>query len=168
VARDTSLFEKKKFVFSQYMPSEHFDKTTAQIFSSNFETLNTLDNVRFVEMISSFYSHRDSYETIVVDSFENDFKRNLQHWDLATALEFQFSTYILMSGMIGESMRNDFQQCKELMGVSDEEFAAFELQKQSQADPEPSVDEKREKYMKEMIENDLRLESAIEEGKNGN
>ena len=103
VARDTSLFEQKRFFFNHCMPNEHFDNTTAQIFSSNFETLNTLDNVRFVEMISSFYSHRDSYETIVVDSFENDFKRNLQHWDLATALEFQFSTYILMSGMIGEA-----------------------------------------------------------------
>jgi len=45
-----------------------FDKTTSQIFSSNFETLNTLDNVRFVEMISTFYRDRDSYESVVIDS----------------------------------------------------------------------------------------------------
>ena len=53
VARDTSLFEQKRFFFNHCMPQEHFDNTTAQIFSSNFETLNTLDNVRFVEMIST-------------------------------------------------------------------------------------------------------------------
>ena len=165
VARDTSLFETKKFFFNHYMPSESFDKTTAQIFSSNFETLNTLDNVRFVEMISNFYHDRDAYKINIFDSCKNDYLQKVQHWDLETALEFPFSYYILMSGVIGESMKKDFQRCKELMGISDKEFAAFVLQKQSQTAPKASANDKTDKLMNEMLENDNRLQIAIEEGK---
>ena len=167
VARDTSLFETKKFFFYQNIPSDRFDNTTAQIFSSNFESLNTLDNVRFVEMISTFYHDRDAYEANIIDSCQNECQRNAQHWDLETVLEFPFSYYILMSGVIGENMKKDFQRCKELMGISDKEFAAFVLQKQSQTAPKASADDKTDKLMKEMLENVSRLEAAIEEGKNG-
>lgn len=166
VARDTSLFETKKFFFYQNIPSDRFDNTTAQIFSSNFETLNTLDNVRFVEMISTFYHDRDAYEANIIDSCQNEYQRNAQHWDLETVLEFPFSYYILMSGVIGENMKEDFQRCKELMGISDKEFAAFVLQKQSQTAPKASANDKTDKLMKEMLENESRLRSAIEEGKN--
>ena len=165
VARDTSLFEQKRFFFNHCMPQEHFDNTTAQIFSSNFETLNTLDNVRFVEMISTFYHDRDSYESMVIDSCKNEFLQKSHCWDLQTALEFPYSTYIFMSGIVGESLKKDFQQCKELMDVSDEEFAAFELQKQRQSVSNASTDNKNDKLLNELFENDARLESAIEEGK---
>lgn len=167
VARDTSLFETKKFFFNHYMPSESFDKTTSQIFSSNFETLNTLDNVRFVEMISTFYQHRDAYEANIIDSCQNEYQRKAQHLDLETVLEFPFSYYIFMSGVIGENMKEDFQRCKELMGISDKEFAAFVLQKQSQTAPNASANDKTDKLMNEMLENDNRLQIAIEEGKSG-
>ncbi len=167
VARDTSLFEQKRFFFNHCMPNEHFDNTTAQIFSSNFETLNTLDNVRFVEMISTFYHDRDSYESMIIDSCRNEFLQKSHCWDLQEALEFPYSTYIFMSGLVGESLKEDFQQCKELMGVSDEEFAAFELQKQRQSVSNASADNKKDKFVKELLENDARLESAIEEGKGG-
>ena len=167
VARDTSLFETKKFFFNHYMPSESFDKTTAQIFSSNFETLNILDNMHIVEMISDFYHDRKAYEIHIIDSCKNDYLLKAQHWDLETALEFPFSYYILMSGVIGENMKEDFQRCKELMGISDKEFAAFVLQKQSQTVPKASADDKTDKHMNEMLENESRLEAAIEEGKSG-
>lgn len=167
VARDTSTFEQKRFFFNHCMPNEHFDNTTAQIFSSNFETLNTLDNVRFVEMISTFYHDRDFYESMIIDSCRNEFLQKSHCWDLQTALEFPYSTYIFMSGLVGESLKEDFQQCKELMGVSDEEFAAFELQKQRQSVSNTSADNKKDKFVKELLENDARLESAIEEGKGG-
>jgi len=167
VARDTSLFETKKFFFNLYMPSESFDKTTAQIFSTNFETLNILDNMHIVELISNFYQDRKSYEINVIDSCKNNYLQKAPHWDLETAWEFPFSYYILMSGVIGEDMKEDFQRCKELMGISDEEFAAFVLQKQSQTAPKASANDKTDKLMKEMLENESRLEAAIEEGKNG-
>lgn len=167
VARDTSLFETKKFFFNHYMPSESFDKTTSQIFSSNFETLNTLDNVRFVEMISTFYQHRDAYEANIIDSCQNEYQRKAQHWDLETVLEFPYSYYILMSGVIRENLKEDFQRCKELMGISDKEFAAFVLQKQSQTAPKASANDKTDKLMNEMLENESRLEAAIEEGRTG-
>lgn len=167
VARDTSLFEQNKYFFNHCMPQDHFDKTTAQIFSSNFETLNTLDNVRFVEMISTFYHDRDAYETIVIDSCGTEFLKMSHLWNLQSALEFPFSTYILMSGLVGGSMKEDFQRCKELMGVTDEEMASFELQKQGQDKSNTSSEINKEKYLKEVIENDARLKSAIEEGKSG-
>ena len=84
VARDTSLFEMKKYFFNHCMPSAHFDETTAQIFSSNFETLKTLDNVGFVEMISTFYHDRDLYEGYIIDSCQNEHKEKARHWDLET------------------------------------------------------------------------------------
>ncbi|MBP5563052.1 MAG: hypothetical protein J6X51_03350 [Bacteroidales bacterium] len=70
-----------------------------------------------------------------------------------------------MSGLVGESLKEEFQQCKELMVVSDEEFAAFELQKQRQSVSNTSADNKKDKFLNELFENDARLESAIEEGK---
>ena len=73
VARDTSLFETKKFYFNLYMPSESFDKTTAQIFSSNFETLNILDNMHIVETIANFYHDRKAYEINIIDSCKNNY-----------------------------------------------------------------------------------------------
>ena len=165
VARDTSIFETKKFFFNLYMPSESFDKTTAQIFSSNFETLNILDNMHIVETISNFYHDRKAYEINIIDSCKNNYLQNAQHWDLETVLEFPFSYYILMSGVIGEDMKEDFQRCKELMGISDKEFAAFVLQKQSQTVPKASANDKTDKLMKEMSENEKRLKSAIEAGR---
>ena len=168
VARDTSLFETVKFFFNRYMPSESFDKTTAQIFSSNFETLNTLDNVRFVEMISTFYHDRDDYETMVIDSCRNEFLQKFYLSDLQTTLEFPYSTYILISGTIWDALKENFQKCKALMGVSDEELAAFELKERGKEDSKTSLDGAENKHIKEMIENDARLESAIEEGKSGN
>lgn len=167
MARDTSLFEKKKFVFYNYIPKGGFDKTTPQIFSSNFETLNTLDNVRFVEMISTFYRDRDSYESVVIDSCQNNYMSKSEHWDLETVLKFPFSYHILMSSLVGESMKKDFQRCKELMGVSDEELATYIFEKESQGDTDASADDQKVKLMKEMVENDMRLEAAIEEGKCG-
>jgi hypothetical protein len=167
VARDTSLFETKKFVFYNFIPQGEFDKTTAQIFSSNFETLNTLDNVRFVEMISTFYRDRDSYESVVIDSCQNNYMLMSTHWDLQTVLKFPFSYHILMSSLVGESMRKDFQQCKELMGVSDEELAAYIFEKESQGDTDASAENQKVKLLKEMVENEMRLEAAIEEGKSG-
>ena len=168
VARDTSLFEKMKYFFHHCMPSEHFDKTTSQIFSSNFETLNTLDNVRFVEMISNFYRDRNYYEANVIDSCQNEFKRKTQPWDLEKALAFPYSYYVFISGTIGDGLKADFQRCKELMGVSDEELAAFELKERGKSEPKTSVERTENKRLKEMVENDARLESAIEEGKSGN
>jgi len=167
VARDTSLFEKKKYVFSHYIPSAHFDKTTAQIFSSNFETLNTLDNVAFVEMISTFYHDRDLYEDYIIDSCQNEFNQNAQHLDLETTLEFSYSYYIFMSGTIWDALKEDFQQCKELMGVSDEELAAFELKQRGKAGSDASLGDSENKHIMEMVENDARLNSAIEEGRSG-
>lgn len=167
VARDTSLFEEKKFLFNHYMPSEHFDKTTSQIFSSNFETLNTLDNVRFVEMISTFYHDRDMYEDYIIDSCQNEYKRNVQHWDVETALGYPYNYYIFISGTIWGGMKEDFQQCKKLMGVSDEELAAFELKERGKNDSNASTNNVKDKFMKEFMENTIRLESAIEEGKSG-
>ena len=167
VARDTSLFEQKRFFFNHCMPNEHFDNTTAQIFSSNFETLNTLDNVRFVEMISTFYHDRDDYETIVIDSCRNEFLQKFYLSDLQTTLEFPYSTYILISGTIWDALKENFQKCKALMGVSDEELAAFELKERGKSEPKASVGDTDNKHLKEMVENDMRLEAAIEEGKSG-
>ena len=167
VARDTSLFEKMKYVFNHYLQFERFDQTTAQIFSSNFETLKTLDNVVFVEIISTFYRNRDMYEDYIIDSCQNEYKRDVQHWDVETALGYPYSYYVFISGSILDGMKNDFQRCKELMGVSDEELAAFELKERSHGDSKTSADDTKEKFMKEFIENNIRLESSIEEGKSG-
>ena len=167
VARDTSLFEEMKYVFNHYLQFEHFDQTTAQIFSSNFETLKTLDNVVFVEMISTFYRNRDMYEDYIIDSCQNEYKRDVQHWDVETALGYPYSYYVFISGSLLDGMKNDFQRCKELMGVSDEELAAFELKGRGHGDSKASADDTKEKFMKEFIENNIRLESAIEEGKSG-
>ena len=167
VARDTSLFEIKKYFFNHCIPSERFDKTTAQIFSSNFETLNTLDNVGFVEMISTFYHDRDVYEDYIIDSCQNEFKQNALHLDLETALEFSYSYYIFMSGTIWDVLKADFQRCKKLMGVSDEELAAFELKERAKDESKASLDGTENKHIEEMVENDFLLKSAIEEGKSG-
>lgn len=167
VARDTSLFEKNKYFFNHYIPFEKFDKTTAQIFSSNFETLNTLDNVRFVEMISTFYYERDTYEDYIIDSCQNEYRQQAQHWDLETALAFPYSYYIFISGTIWDVMKDNFQQCKELMGVSDEDLAAFELKERGKAASKASLGSTENKNINEMVENDARLKSAIEEGKSG-
>lgn len=64
-------------------------------------------------------------------------------------------------------MKKDFQRCKELMGVSDEELATYIFEKESQGDTDASADDQKVKLMKEMVENDMRLEAAIEEGKCG-
>jgi hypothetical protein len=72
-----------------------------------------------------------------------------------------------MSGTIWDVLKENFQKCKSLMGVSDEELAAFELKQRGKNDSKASVERTENKHLKEMVENDMRLEAAIEEGRSG-
>ncbi len=65
IAEDTTLFESLKYSIMTNLPKLDYTETVERIFSSNIESINTVGNVLFTEMVSEFYSQRKQYKESV-------------------------------------------------------------------------------------------------------
>lgn len=144
------------------MPMVGYSMTTETIFRSNIETIRTIGNILFVEAVSSFYDLREQYKTIVIEDFQ-DRTQSILIYDALR--DFNTPSYIFYSEAFLRSMKLDFENCKQLMKVTDEDLEVFIRQKEKMMEATQS---KRREDTKETsfdtAERNVRLQQAREQG----
>jgi len=158
VAAHPDLLEKNPFLFTSYVPQLEYTHTVQQIFSSNIETINTIGNVLFAENVSELYRVREDYKTEICDSLKAEFQRNYGFREYDNAMEMGYISYIQLSSIYLNRMREQFAQCQKMMEVSDKELAVY---RQSRLDMyHYSSDSIFEASANELLQNKQRLDAA--------
>jgi len=130
IAEDTTLYNKKRFMFGYLLPIADFTETTERIFSSSIESINTVGNVLFTENVAKFYQNRRDYKSMVCDSVRNRVSREIPFTTLKGTLEYDYTFEAIASGDILEELRCLFTQCKQMMDVSDEDIEAYRQERE--------------------------------------
>lgn len=138
---------------ARFIPPVDYTETTERIFSTNIETINTVGNVLFTETVAEFYQTRTSYKENVCDSILNTIKAYPSPFHtLQGAIDYDFSDYAFISNEIKTSMQPLFDQCKQMMDVSDEEIEIYQKERQKIKKEVPVDDEARVKKNQEIIQ----------------
>ena len=156
-------FEDNRIHLEIYLPTSDFTTTTENIFKSNIETIRTIGNILFVETVSSFYDNRSQYKSKVVDAFLHDTEEAIK--DIESLRDFNSSGYLFISQAYLGLLNRDFERCKMMMKVSDEDLEVFRTQHQELLDA--TNENVAEEALKASLENQRRkqkLQQAREEG----
>jgi hypothetical protein len=142
------------------IPSVEYTETTERIFSTSIETINTVGNVLFTEMVAEFYQSRTTYKTLICDSLMNNLKADPPFHTLQGAIDFDVSNYAIIGCEIKVSMQQMFDQCKQMMNVSDEEIEIYQKERQKIKKEIPIDDEARKKKYQEIIQLQKEIQDA--------
>ena len=143
------------------IPMARYSMTTETIFRSNIETIRTIGNILFVEAVSSFYDLRENYKAIVIEDFQNQ-SNNLIF--LETLRDLNTPSFIFYSEAFLRSMKIDFENCKQLMKVTDEDLEVFSRQKEKLIESTRSkMHEDIEESSSGRNERSIRLQQALEQ-----
>ena len=152
------------FDMAARIPLTQYSTTTETIFRSNIETIRTIGNILFVEAVSSFYDTRTQYKVLVIDDFQH--KVNQALLDYAELRDFNTPSFIFLSEAFLHSMKVDFENCKQLMKVSDEDLEIFSEQKEKlMKTTQSKLNEDSKENAASKMERTTRLQQAREEGK---
>ena len=144
------------------IPMARYSMTTETIFRSNIETIRTIGNILFVEAVSSFYDLRENYKAIVIEDFQNQSNSLLF---LETLRDLNTPSFIFYSEAFLRSMKVDFENCKQLMKVTDEDLEVFSRQKEKLMESTRSkMHEDIEESSSDRNERSVRLQQALEQG----
>ena len=110
------------------IPVFEYTTTAESIFRSNIETVQTIGNILFVETVSSFYDLRERYKNETVGAFQVQASEALSSYDKLRA--FDSPGYIFFNDSFVRLMRDDYEQCKRMMKVTDGELEAFSAQQE--------------------------------------
>ena len=160
MAKDTAQFDSLKFRLIHLIPRIDYTETTERIFSSNIETINTVGNMIFTEIVAEFYQARRFYKTMVCDSIVHRVEIEKPYATLEGSLDFDFFVYAITSSEILMSMQRQYEQCKEMMEVTDEELDVYRV-KRTQLENTISDKEMEEKKTNEI----LQFQKTIDETK---
>ena len=146
------------------VPLTQYSTTTETIFRSNIETIRTIGNILFVEAVSSFYDTRTQYKALVIDDFLN--QSNQAFLDYAELRDFNTPSFIFLSEAFLHTMKVDFENCKQLMKVSDEDLEIFSEQKEKlMKTTQSKLNEDSNEATASKMDRSARLQQAREEGK---
>ena len=141
IAEDTTMFDELRFKMMVLAPWLEYTETTERIFSSSIETINTVGNVLFTENVADFYQCRQFYKKEISDSVLNRLRKDSPSTSLKDFLTFSFLTDAMYSNQLTKEMRHLFEQCQQLMNVTDEDIEAYK-EKRTQLDNSDSYDNK--------------------------
>ena len=145
---------------ARFIPPVDYTETTERIFSTSIETINTVGNVLFTENVAEFYQARATYKTLVCDSIMNTLKAESLFTTLQCVINFDFSNYAFISNEIKTSMQTLFDQCKQMMDVSDEEIEIYQKERQKIKKEIPIDDEARAKKSQEIMQLSNEIKAA--------
>lgn len=133
VAADPDLLVQNPFIFTKFMPNFQYTETVEDIFSTNIETINIIGNVLFAENVSRFYQQRRQYKEKVIDDFVQQFSESngLKTYD--ELMNMNYPMFVALSGTYLIGMKENFQQCQQMMRVSDAELESYRKQRQEMA-----------------------------------
>ena len=158
-------YEEQHLQLTAYTPLLDYTTTTENIFRSNIETIKTIGNILFVEIVSSFYDNRDYYKNKLIDEFVIEVEKAIESYE--DLVDFDSAGFPFFSQSYLRKMKGEYEQCKLMMKVTDEELEVFsKAQQKLQEDTEAlDSDESRDKSIRDMEQRWLKLQQAREEGK---
>ena len=160
IAEDTTKFETLRYQGLAQIPMADYTESTERIFSTSIETINTVGNVLFTEKVSEFYQMRKQFKTMVCDSIWEDVSRIAPGSSVKAALSMDYFDYALLTYSYTNEMVRIFEQCKQMMDVTDEEIDAYREQKKQWEKKEVS-DKLFDSKQEELIQLQDRLNDAM-------
>ena len=159
-AEDTTNLKTMDLVqMALIVPNADFTETIERIFSSSIETINTVGNVLFTENVADFYRSRNDYKRFVCDSVQHAIETDMPFQTAKGAINFDYSYYAFISSNIMPSMQALFDQCKQMMDVTDEEIEAYRKEREKIEKSSSQDEDAREKKIKEVQRLVLQLDS---------
>ena len=135
-----------EFLPAMKLISEQFSETTEKVFSTSFESFNTIGDVNFVNEASMFYLARQRYKEQVLDELGEDLKKH-QVWNsLKSLFNVSFPDYVFTNSVFLEYMKEYRDKCMQLMRVSEKEMKEFSKQQTSE-----SVSPEKEALIMKMV-----------------
>lgn len=146
-----------------YIPMLTYSTTAETIFRSNVETIKTIGNILFVETVSEFYDYRERYSNEVVGVFVKEAQKALA--DYERLRDFDTDIYPFYGLAHIRRMKEDFEQCKLIMKVTDKDLDVFSSQQQKVREA-ASVNNPYDSdaAIEERMERKSRLQQARKEG----
>ena len=156
-------FAARQTDLAVHLPFLQYTNTTENIFRTNVETIQTIGNILFVETVSSFYDERARYKSVVVDDFLE--KANVALSSCEKLRDFDSASYPFYAGSFLRSMQTEFEQCKLMMKVTEEELDVFSRQQQKFIEAtKGDITSDVSKASREAQERKSRWQKAREEG----
>lgn len=146
------------------IPAHDYTTTMENIFKSNIETIQTIGNILFVETVSSFYDIRERYKDEVVYPFQTHAFEASQ--DYGSLQYLDTPNFIFISESYLRLLKRDYEQCMQMMKVTDEDLVSF--RKQQQKLRGATIEEDKEKVIESALEQNRRrneLQKARETGR---
>lgn len=134
-----------------------YTTTTESIFRSNIETIRTIGNILFVETVSAFYDERNKYKTDVVEKFQEEEEMATSRYENLAALDAP--SYVYFGEMYYQAMKRDFEECKMLMNVSEDDLDVF--RKEQERLEQSLLGESRAEMVGRVNEERNQLEKAL-------
>ena len=160
IAEDTSRYKELRFDLMRLLPIVDYTETTEHIFSSSIETINTVGNVLFTENVAEFYQGRKYYREVICDSIGKRVMRNAPFRTVEGALGFDYFSDGLTSQHIVWRLQSLYEQCQLMMGVTDEEMAAYREKRLQIIHDTPDHQAANDSTMNELLQLKDRLEEA--------
>ena len=158
LAEDTTQFNSMTTArMGRLIPNVEYTETIERIFSSNIETINTVSNVLFTEVVASLYLMRHEYKTMICDAVKQELQQNRAFSTARGVLDFNYAQHALLSCGYLKSMQNLFAQAKQMMKVTDGEIEAYSKER---ANIENSLEEDGE--LVEEINKIIELQRSID------
>ena len=158
-------FADRSIELVAHYPLLSYTTTTENIFKSNVETISTIGNILFVETVSAFYNERDNYSKNVVTVFQEEGPGYpARYEDLAA---FEAPRYLYRGDLFYQAMKRDFEECKALMKVSEEDLDVFskERKRVEESFSGESMTERTKEFIQENEQRNAALQKAREEGR---
>lgn len=165
ILQHPETFETKKydFVLLQVAYLNPTSSTVENIFSSNIETINTLGNITFTEMVSEFYFLRRQYSDVIAKDYTRMFDGETNFFSSIDSLRnYDLSDFLAVCESYLLQQKEILRLCQKMMDVSDEDLASFvrareELQKRFDSGH-------AEKSIRMLQERKERFRQAVEAG----
>jgi hypothetical protein len=158
-------FSDRSIELVAHYPTLFYTTTTENIFKSNVETISTIGNILFVETVSSFYNERDNYSKDVVTVFQEEGPGYPPLYEDLAA--FEAPRYLYRGELFYQAMKRDFEECKALMKVSEEDLDVFskERKRVEESLSGKSMTERTKEFIQENEQRNAALQKAREEGR---
>ena len=149
LAEDPSQFERINQEMLMSLPLVEYTEAAERIFSSSIETINTVGNVLFTEDVAEFYQYRHKYKTMVSDSLTSNASVEAIS-SVRGALDFNFWNYAIMSVGFASNMKLLFNECKQMMNVTDKDLEAYRREKTKMENDAAEVNEHKMAVFEEL------------------
>ena len=102
-----------------------FSETTEKVFSNSIETINTIGNANFVDVVTKFYINRQSYKDEIINAIQKDLESKPMMASVKNFLDLNLADYRLYHRSYLSTMKEHRNYCMQLLDISEDDMVAF-------------------------------------------